>query len=295
MAWYDEDSFLTRGLGPYLSTILITALIAFTLPVFLHFFIFRAKTPTSLPTFLVIGPSGSGKTSLVTLFEKGAPSPTHLSQSPLSVRVSLPSTTKAASSKYRSENDPTLKLEKPLLLVDTPGHGKLRHFGLEHLNATPNLKGIIYVVDAASIPSSSTGSSSESGLADAAEYLHDILLVLQKRYTTAKSSKGPKDVPVLIAANKLDLFTALPAPLLKTSLEKEISRVRETRAKGLLTAGSGDADADDRGWLGEGGESKFEFRQMEEVNVPVQVVGGNVLGSEGPDVDKWWDWIGSKL
>ena len=160
-----------------------------------------------------------------------------------------------------------------------------------------NLKGIIFVVDAADISTGSSGTGSEA-LRLTAEYLHDILLLLQKRSTGSRTSKGPKELPVLIAANKLDLFTALPAPLVKTTLESEISNVRSSRTKGLLDSGIGINDIDvgeEKEWLGDGGDGKFEFSQMDEVNVSVSVLGGNVLGADGPDVKQWWDWIASNL
>ena len=53
--------------------------------------------------------------------------------------------------------------------------------------------------------------------------------------------------------------------------------------------------AEEREWLGETGEGKFAFAQMEESNVKVSVVGGNVVGAEGPDVQGWWGWIGENL
>lgn len=160
-----------------------------------------------------------------------------------------------------------------------------------------NLKGIIFVVDAADLSSSNDGTEIGS-LRQAAEYLHDLLLLLQKRATSSKSVKGPRELPVLIAANKLDLFTALPAPLVKGALESEITNVRSSRNKGLLDSGIGMNDMDlgeEKEWLGDGGEGKFEFSQMQEVNVSVTVAGGNVLGSETPDVKQWWNWIGNNL
>lgn len=151
------------------------------------------------------------------------------------------------------------------------------------------------MVDSASLSSDIPGRSA-AGLTEAAQYLHDVLLILQKRYTGAKSSKGPAELPVLIAANKLDLFTALPAQLVKSALEAEITRIRATRAKGLLdSAVKDDVLEEEREWLGDGGEGKFEFSQMEEVNVPIKIVGGNVLGAEESDVSGWWNWIGEQL
>lgn len=195
-------------------------------------------------------------------------------------------------------------MHKRFLLIDTPGHGKLRHHALDSIIKPQNLKGIIFLVDAANLTSSSSATgaggarSADEGLREAAEYLHDILLLLQKRATGAKTAKAPSEMPVLVAANKLDLFTALPAPLVKTALEAEITNVRNSRARGLLDSGisMGETDVgEEKEWLGDGGEGKFELSQMEEVNVSVLVAGGNVAGSEGADVTKWWDWIGSHL
>ena len=142
--------------------------------------------------------------------------------------------------------------------------------------------------------------SNPAGLTEAATYLHDILLVLQKRQSGSKSSKGPTAVPVLIAANKLDLFTALPAQLVKRALEEEITKIRATRAKGLLDSGIGmeEDDRDEEGeWLGQGGEGAFDFKQMEESEIEVRVCGGNVMGEREDEgrTDEWWAWIGENM
>jgi len=159
-----------------------------------------------------------------------------------------------------------------------------------------HLNGIIFVADAANL-SPSFGDLEEGVLTETAQYLHDILLALQKRYTDSKSSKGPTELPVLIVANKLDLFTALPTKLVKNVLETEITKLRNTRSKGLLDSGIGmdDDRADERDMLGGGGEGKFEFGMMEEYNIPVETVGANVLGVDGVDVEKVWQWIGNHL
>lgn len=153
------------------------------------------------------------------------------------------------------------------------------------------------MVDAADMSMGTSGAGNEP-LHQAAEYLHDILLLLQKRSTRSKTSKAPRELPVLIAANKLDLFTALPPPLVKTALESEISNVRSSRATGLLDSGIGMNDLDigeEKEWLGNGGDGKFEFSQMDEVNIAVSVAGGNVLGADESDVKQWWDWIAGNL
>lgn len=230
-------------------------------------------------------------------FEQGHHVDTRTSQSPLSVELSLPIATKAASSKYRSAHDPSLQVHKRFLLADTPGHGKLRYHAFDSVLKPQNLRAIIFMIDAADMSAPVDGDTN-GGIRQAAEYLHDLLLLLQARSTRSKSSQAPKELPVLIAANKLDLFTALPAPLVQKALEAEITNVRSSRSKGLLDSGIEMSEMDageEKDWLGDGGDGKFEFSQMKEVHVPVTVLGGNVAGSDGPDVANWWDWVGSNL
>ncbi|MCJ1395951.1 hypothetical protein MMC18_008837 [Xylographa bjoerkii] len=291
MSWSQPSSWILSLLAPTPLAIAVTLIVAVVTPLILHFIIYRSRSTTSLPSFLLLGPSNSGKTSLMTLFERGLPATTHTSQRPLAVEVSLPVTTGAASSKYRSVNDPTSQVHKRFLLIDTPGHGKLRHYALENLIKPQYLRGIIFVADAANV------SPGSNGLKESAEYLHDVLLTLQRRATRSKTLRAPSEISVLIAANKLDLFTALPATLVKIALEKEITSVRTSRSKGLLDSGiaMNDADSgDDKDWLGDGREGSFEFSQLEEANITVTVEGGNVTG-DGANVTKWWDWIGSIL
>lgn len=153
---------------------------------------------------------------------------------------------------------------------------------------------MVYVVDSAAL-------SSQAGITEAAEYLHDILLLLQKRHTQGKTSKDPHSIPVLLAANKQDVFTSLPAGLVKSKLEDEIARVRQTKSKGLLDSGIGmeeEASGDEESnWLGEYGSKEFQFEQMEEHGVDVTIVGGNIRG-EGDEkgvVQEWWSWLGENL
>jgi signal recognition particle receptor subunit beta len=157
---------------------------------------------------------------------------------------------------------------------------------VQNITNTQNLKGIIFLVDAATL------SAGDEGLRQTADYLHDVLLILQKR-----NVKVLREVSVLIAANKMDLFTALPAALVRSSLEAELTKVRSSRSKGLLDSGigMGDIDDDKDDWLGEMGSKEFKFSQMEEFDVSVEVLGGNVLGGDGPAVDKWWIWVSERL
>ena len=60
------ESWLTRAWSPSLSVIIITAIIAFLLPILLHLYLYQSRTTTRTPIFLVAGPSGAGKTALLT-------------------------------------------------------------------------------------------------------------------------------------------------------------------------------------------------------------------------------------
>jgi signal recognition particle receptor subunit beta len=233
-------------------------------------------------------------------FANSAPTPTHTSQTTTAAACRLPPSARTAADQYRSENDTSAHSQPTFQLIDTPGHGKLRHQAYSLVNGEPASapKGILFVLDAAA-PS----------LADAAAYLHDVLLVLQKRRTQAKTSKLPPVIPVLVAANKQDVFTALPAPVVRRRLEEEIGNVRSSRSRGLLDssmqgdegAGIGNDDDEEASWLGEYGSKKFSFEQLAEFGVDVTVAGGNVLaeGEEGRDsgrrVQEWWDWIAESL
>ncbi|KAK3399376.1 signal recognition particle receptor beta subunit-domain-containing protein [Sordaria brevicollis] len=307
-------SLLVASLQPNKTVIITGLLIVLLFPVFLHQYLHgsdsdsSSSSSSSLPSILLAGPSSAGKTALLTLFEKRAgrrttttatdaiagPSQTHTSQTPVSVELN------AAQS---SDED---KLKK-FLLVDTPGHPKLRSTSLRHIlpldpktgkplppNKAPNkIKGVVFMVDASTL----APSSPDSSLSQAATYLYDLLLALQHRYSRySKGSKHPPTIPVLIAANKLDLFTALPATLVKKELEAELGRIRVSRSKGLLDSGvreddvTGEKEEGDD-WLGEYGSDRFEFKQMLEFDIEVEVVGGSVVGGEGPGVEGWWKWV----
>ncbi|EKG10130.1 hypothetical protein MPH_12730 [Macrophomina phaseolina MS6] len=290
--WYEPDSWVTKLFGPYLSTFLITLVVAFGLPILLHLYIYRHRTPVNTAAFILVGPSGAGKTSLLTALETGRPIPTHPSQTSHRSILALPESFVPFSARYRSAHDPTNAKTRQLALTDTPGHGKLRDAALAAALAAAsnkNLRGVIFLVDAAAL-------ADPAGLSDAAAYLHDVLLTLQKRYTGSKTSKGPAATPVLVAANKMDIFTALPPGLVRTQLELEIEKVRTARAKGILDVGvSEDSLGEEHEWLGGGGEGKFEFKHMEEMNVPVEIAAGSVVGEDGPEVKAWWEWIAAQM
>ncbi|KAK3898583.1 hypothetical protein C8A05DRAFT_18867 [Staphylotrichum tortipilum] len=321
-------ALLEAALTPSPTVISIGLAIVLLFPIILHF-IFSAATPyATLPSVLLVGPSGAGKTALLTLFERGpfaanpgspekldAVAKTHTSQVPATIELAVSTDPSAAS--YRADLDAAGATAKKFLLVDTPGHPKLRGHALAHLSSTAptvptntsssssssptqsKLKALIFLVDSAALSDPDSGA-----LASTASYLYDVLLALQLRFHRRSGSRAPASVPVLVAANKTDLFTALPAALVRSQLEAELGRIRKSRSKGLLDSGVGADDVDAAaggaggeeadGWLGGYGTEKFSFKEMMEFDVEVEVLGGNVLG-EGPGAEKWWKWIGERV
>ncbi|KAI0971045.1 signal recognition particle receptor beta subunit-domain-containing protein [Xylaria arbuscula] len=284
-------------LTPSKPVIIVGLLIVFLVPVIVHFFITRQTPYTSLPFILLAGPAGGGKTSLLTLLERGdTAAETHTSQTPHSIELTVSSDAGASTFREAAREDAPGS-HKKFHLVDTPGHGKLRGTTMAQLGGDGKtgptqfgdaamLRGILYVLDAATL---------DDSLTDAATYLYQVLLALQKRAGSGRTSRSPNSVHILVAANKLDLFTALPASLVRSNLEAELGRIRQSRSKGLLDSGVGTDEIgseEQDSWLGEYGSEKFTFAQMREFDIEVDVVGGSVL--EG-NVDKWWDWISSRI
>jgi signal recognition particle receptor subunit beta len=212
------------------------------------------------------------------------------------------------SNRYRSINDPSLKeaTRNPIRyrLKDTPGHGKLRQTQgiaeLVSMSSSKDLKtkirGLLFMVDTAALVDEAT-------LRDTASYLHDVLLVLQQRALGKgkSSTKRDAEIPVLIAGNKQDLFTALPAGSVREKLEGEIERIRKSKSKGLMDAGGGaGGEEEEEEVLGDDdGKGVFSFKLLEQVGIKVDVVGGAVKGDAeeeiGSGVRRWEEWIGMCL
>ena len=267
-------------------TILVGVLIILGMPVLLHFVLSSSATYTIPPTVLLIGPANAGKTALLTLYERGASgTETHTSQ--VAQSVELNASTDSDNKSYQN-HEATDGTYTKFLLIDTPGHGKLRNTAMDKLERTEKLKAVVFMVDAAAL-------SEQETLAPTAAYLYDVLLWLQKKATLKTKAKA--SIPIMIAANKMDLFTALPAALVKTNLESEITRIRASKSKGLLDSGVGVDEIgteDQDSWLGEYGSEKFTFGQMQEFDIDVEILPGNVSG-DGPGAQKWWWWIAQRI
>ncbi|KAJ5102900.1 hypothetical protein N7532_003429 [Penicillium argentinense] len=312
-SWNSFTGILTFLFEGSLSAIAVAILITFGVPVLLHIIFFRSVVSPPSSNFLLLGPSGAGKTAFTTLLEaKSSPASktshsTHTSQTSTLVSVSLPPTVPTASNRFRSVNDPSLKeaARNPIRyrLRDTPGHGKLRvSQGLSELQSMSQskdvkmkLRGVLFMVDTAALVDETT-------LRDAATYLHDVLLVLQKRALGKgkSSTKRDTEIPVLVAGNKQDLFTALPPGSVREKLEAEIDRIRKSKTKGLMDASmDSEVDGEEEVLGDDDAQGVFSFKLLEEVGIKVDVIGGAVKGDQeeeiGSGVRRWEEWIGMCL
>lgn len=276
-------------LTPSIPVVLLGIVIIVGAPLLLHFILASSATYIESPAVILLGPSNAGKTALLTLFERGAKAAqTHTSQVVHSIELNA-STDSLSKESFRNHHDTTGTHSK-FRLIDTPGHGKLRPLAMENLSQSKMLKAIVFVVDAATL-------SEQEMLSPTATYLYDVLLFLQRRASAKSRKRGAAATPVLVAANKMDLFTALPAAMVKTRLEKELGRIRLSRSKRLLDS---DADPDGLGvdeqetWLGDYASDEFCFEQLQEIGISVQVLPGSVT-AEGADADTWWWWIAQRV
>jgi signal recognition particle receptor subunit beta len=274
-------------LTPSIPVILLGIIIIIGGPILLHLILASSATYTIAPTVLLLGPENAGKTSLLTLLERGTkPAEAHTSQRTQSVELNATTDANTKGS-FRNHDDSSGTYTK-FLLIDTPGHGKLRNLAMGKLADVDKLKAVVFMVDAAALGEQET-------LSPTAAYLYEVLLYLQRR--AGEKSKKKSSVPVLIAANKMDLFTALPANLVKSQLESELSRIRASKSKGLLDSGVGVDEIgseEQDSWLGEYGSEKFSFQQMGEFDIDIEVVPGSITTEEA-DVDKWWWWMAQRV
>ena len=298
---------------PSPTVFIVGALIVLLVPFLVHYYLVHRTDYTVLPSILLAGPSGSGKTGLMTLFERGGGSPgtSHVSIKLPATRTTVDKHSVELSFSNTGENTSHDDINDELnlhhrdsthtrfILHDTPGSEKRRFYAFNYIASSvgsrmtesSKLRGVVFVLDSAAMGDDTTGRGSTS---QAAEYLHDILVALQKRMTS-KKSKASSAVSVLIAANKDDLFTSYPAHVAKSLLEKELTKIRAARGKGMLESTVGEdysmVPEDQDAWIGALGSEKFSFDQMKEFDVEVEVISGSVTTNGCPGVAKWWEWI----
>ncbi|KAF9436288.1 hypothetical protein BGZ76_004351 [Entomortierella beljakovae] len=152
--------------------------------------------------------------------------------------------------------------QKPIHLVDVPGHERLRFKFSEFM---PITRAVVFVVDSSTV-------SRQTRLL--AEYLYDIL--------SDKFAQSER-IPVLIACNKSDLLTSSKKERIQTLLETEINKLRQTRTAALDTQ---DSDENETVYLGFEGKD-FSFQDLEN---DVEFI---EYSAESKDVEGIKDWVAS--
>ncbi|KAK7693778.1 hypothetical protein QCA50_003350 [Cerrena zonata] len=185
---------------------------------------------------LLVGPSDSGKTAILSTLAYEHTLPTHTS---LQTNSSVVTLTEAA---------------KPLLVIDVPGHPRIRDQFKDHLL---DAKAIAFIVDASTI--------SRNGAA-VAEHLHHIL--------NALTSLPPSHVaPALsIVAHKCDALKAsstatseqLAINRARSVLERELEKRRTSHAGGVGVESLGEEDegSSELGRLGLQRRWRIQIRPM---------------------------------
>ncbi|KAG4304076.1 hypothetical protein PORY_002440 [Pneumocystis oryctolagi] len=132
---------------------------------------------------------------------------------------------------------------KKAILIDFPGHPKFYHLFRE----TKHIKSVIFMIDASVI-------------------IKNAYHVAQQFYVLLKDLRAKKIKSVLIAANKNDLFTSLPAPKITSILEEKLSDIILSRSKGIIEMDENDDDDDD--WL-INAEGKVQLSDIQGLDVMV--------------------------
>ncbi|KAK6501625.1 hypothetical protein TWF481_009460 [Arthrobotrys musiformis] len=273
--------FEILGFPVSLPILVISLLAVIIIPIVLGKLLASGSKSGPSSVILLAGPRDAGKTSLLLYLQEKTLVPTQTSTTPATIKLS-PSVLSPTDS--QDEGTST----KPFHIRDTPGHSKLRNTAINTIvQPTESCIGVVYVIDSAVL-------SIQARVTETAEYLYDLLLAIQKRYATlSETSTSAESVPLLIACNKNDLFTALPSAKISNLLQAELSRMKETKRKGLLNAGAGENDDEDLDFvLGDAASDQITWEGLKEFGVDVSVQSGSVKGGA---VDGWTSWMSACL
>ncbi|KAK6341252.1 hypothetical protein TWF696_008337 [Orbilia brochopaga] len=277
------------GLSVSLPILLISLIAVILIPVVLSRILASKSQDGPSSFFLLAGPRDSGKTSFLLYLQEKTLIPTQTSTT--SATVKLPT---GVLEQIKSEDGGSSALEDTgsrhsFHLKDTPGHPKLRSQALTAINLAPkSCIGIIYMLDSAVL-------SSQPRLTDTVEYLYELLLVIQKQFASLSESAAtsPDPIPLLIACNKNDLFTALPSAKISNLLQIELGRMKETKRKGLLNAGAGEEDDEDLDRvLGDENSDHVTWEGLREFGVEISVQSGSIKSIAA---ESWKSWMSSCL
>ncbi|KAK6543843.1 hypothetical protein TWF694_000571 [Orbilia ellipsospora] len=263
--------------------LIISLLAVILIPILLsRVFVSKPKAGPST-VFLLTGPRDAGKTSFLLHLEEKTLVATQTSTAPATIKFSP-----AALEATKSEDGQDDISGKPFHLKDTPGHPKLRSIALTNItDTTASCIGILFIIDSAVL-------SAQPRLTDTVEYLYEVLLAIQKRYSVlSETTTSTELIPLLIACNKNDLFTALPSSKISLLLQSELGRMKETKRKGLMNAGAGDDDDEDLDRvLGDENSDLITWENLKEFGADISVQSGSIKNGS---VDGWKSWMSNCL
>ncbi|XP_073843341.1 signal recognition particle receptor beta [Musca autumnalis] len=144
-------------------------------------------------------------------------------------------------------------------LIDIPGHYRVRDKCFEKYKRTA--KGIAFVVDSVTV---------QKEIRDVADALYSIL---------TDAATGP--CRICVFCNKQDSTTAKGVEVIKSSLEKELNLVRDTRSRKLQS--TSDDDASKPLYLGKPGK-EFEWSHLQQ---NIQFYEGSAKDGEFSDLKEW--------
>ncbi|KAI0072794.1 P-loop containing nucleoside triphosphate hydrolase protein [Panus rudis PR-1116 ss-1] len=219
-------------------TILFASLSFAVLLVSIWIIVSRRRSSYKGNALLLVGSSDSGKTAILSTLVYDQTLPTHTSLQTNTSTITLPST------------------QKSLLVVDVPGHPRIRD---QYKDFLLDAKAIAFIVDASTI--------SRNGAA-VAEHLHQILHALM--------SQPPSwPAPALaIVAHKCDLLKGSAAASreqlainrVRSVFERELEKRRTSQAGGVgveSLGSEGDQESSELGGLECSGSGEFKFDQWE--------------------------------
>ncbi|KAK4053693.1 hypothetical protein OIV83_001349 [Microbotryomycetes sp. JL201] len=171
-------------------------------------------------TAVLCGPLAAGKTALLTKLALGTAPHTHTSIKENEATV----THKLASHRSSDDELDQERLARPLHIVDTPGHPRLRTRLLAQF--LPIADGVVFVIDAA------TGLSGKN-IRDAAEHLHVVLCLLA---TLVEANRSHEPARLLILLSKADLVPALSASAASTTASSTLASATDSPVSPSIAA-----------------------------------------------------------
>ena len=166
--------------------------------------------------------------------------------------------------------------QKSIALLDIPGALKLSAIYLPKLikqYIRPKATGlVVFVLDSSSIFKNASA---------VAKQFHDLLQLLVHQQSN--------EIHILVACNKSDSFTTMPAKSIQVKLAAELASLATDSSTQLRTMAAGDDDEVSNEFLGFTSTDKFTFEKLDQYKgINVTFLCGSALKGK---IQDWEDWI----